>query len=82
MLYTSGVNWMTMEQMKGAFRGVDLNQSGGLHLTELAQAIAATDHDCKQLLKGTIPPDEFLERVLAASETVSITPRRRKYVNH
>ncbi|KAF4710031.1 hypothetical protein FOZ62_002852, partial [Perkinsus olseni] len=61
--------------------GVDLNQSGAVHVTELAQVIAATDHDCKQLLNGSVPADEFLEKaslfhVLEASETVSLTPRR------
>ncbi|KAF4738408.1 hypothetical protein FOZ63_010148, partial [Perkinsus olseni] len=81
MLYTSGVSWMTTEQMRGAFKGVDLNQSGAVHVTELAQVIAATDHDCKQLLNGSVPADEFLEKaslfhVLEASETVSLTPRR------
>ncbi|KAF4749935.1 hypothetical protein FOZ62_022896, partial [Perkinsus olseni] len=62
MLYTSGVSWMTTEQMRGAFKGVDLNRSGAVHLTELAQVIAATDHDCKQLLNGSVPADEFLEK--------------------
>ncbi|KAF4712266.1 hypothetical protein FOZ63_029266, partial [Perkinsus olseni] len=71
MLYTSGVSWMTTQQMSRPFkagklliciRGVDLNQSGAVHLTELAQVIAATDHDCKQLLNGSVPADEFLDK--------------------
>ncbi|KAF4656824.1 hypothetical protein FOL47_008729 [Perkinsus chesapeaki] len=64
MLHTSGVNWLTKEQMRGAFKGVDLNNSGGLHLTELTQVIAVTDHDCKQILKGVVCGEEFLEEVL------------------
>ena len=56
MFIMSGVNWMTREQLKQTFNILDLNGSGKLHMSEIADVVRETSADCLDILKNRLKP--------------------------
>jgi len=64
MFIMSGVNWMTRDQLKQTFSLLDLNSSGNLHMTEMAEVLKTTKADCLDILKNRLPPFEVRRYIL------------------
>ena len=56
MFIMSGVNWMTRAQLKQTFDLLDLNGSGKLHMSEIADVVRETSDDCLDILKNRVKP--------------------------
>ena len=59
LLLTSGVDWMVRDQVYNAYKKLDLNHSGFLHISELCATLQFAEEVCRAVINGQVDMEEL-----------------------
>jgi hypothetical protein len=63
VLLSSGVDWMERTEFFEAYKKIDLNKSGSMHVAELSAVLQSADEVCRELLNETIDRGSLLRSI-------------------